>query len=423
MSSLYPPPGGLPARRCARCGMPMLPDAVNCGRCGAYNALPQPDGPLQPPNTHVVPSWGTGQVEQNITGDGQYRSGPSGPWGLPAPPASQVVPPQYIPTGNNIMPPSQFQRPSQPLTTSGQNFKRPGQFQQPGIDTYGNFPSQSFYAPSPSIPSNNFQLGYMNGYSVADGDEEEDERRGPRIGLILGVIVLIIVLLGGGFLGVAFVQNRARNNNAANSAAKTPVITTPTVKPLFSDAFVNNSAGWDLTSAAGKFSVAIGNGRLTLEDDENKLLPEVVPGQSFSDFQLEVNATLTKGDKNSGYGVYVRAGASQDSYLGVYYRFELYGDGTYAIFKGTLDSSGNTQSMKVQGYLTNAAIALEGHPNHITIIAHGSTMTFKVNGQTITTYTDDSYKGGSIALFVSNLPQTPPGAQATFSNLAIFPLT
>ncbi|HZU70783.1 MAG TPA: family 16 glycoside hydrolase [Ktedonobacteraceae bacterium] len=415
MSSMYPPPGGLPARRCARCGIPMPPDVVNCGQCGAYNAIPQPNGPV-PPNTNFGPPWGSAQA-------GQYPPGPSGPWGPPGMPPVQAVPPQYIPTGNNVMPPSQFQRPSQPLTTSGQNFKRPGQFQQPGLDNYGNFPAQNFYAPSSSAVSDNFQSGYMNGTGVADQDEEEDERHGPRIGLILGVIALLIVLVGGGFLGAALVQNRARNNNTTSSSTKTPVITTPTVKPLFSDTFVNNSAGWDLTSAPGKFSVAIGNGRLTLEDDENKLLPEVVPGRSFGDFQLELDAMLTKGDKNSGYGVYIRAGASQDSYLGVYYRFELYGDGTYAIFKGTLDSSGNTQSMKVQGYLTNAAIALEGHPNHITIIARGSTMTFKVNGQTITTYTDDSYKGGSIALFVSNLPQTPPGAQATFSNLAIFPLT
>jgi len=37
------------------------------------------------------------------------------------------------------------------------------------------------------------------------------------------------------------------------------------------------------------------------------------------------------------------------------------------------------------------------------------------------TYTDDNYKGGSIALFVSNLPELTPGAQATFTNLAIFP--
>ncbi len=413
MSSMYPSLGGPPPRRCLRCGMPLLPNAINCGQCGAYYAIPQPNGPVQPTTNFGYPP-GSGQA-------GQYPPGSLGPWGLSAMPPVQTAPPQSMPAGNNSLPQSaQFQRPSQSLPFSGQNFRQPGQFQQSGINNYGSFPQQNLY--DPSMVSNGMQSGYMNGNGMAY-DDEEDEKHGLRIGLILGVILLLIVLIGGGFLGFTLVQNQAHTNNSASSTTKTPVITTPTVQPLFSDKFTDNKAGWDLTSDTGKFSVKVGNGALTLEDDENKLLPEVVPGKSFGDFQLEVDATLTKGDTNSGYGIYIRAGSSQDSYLGIYYRFELYGDGTYAIFKGALDSSGNTQSTKVQGYLSNAAIAQEGHSNHITIIAHGSDMLFKVNGQTLATYHDTSYKGGSVALFVSNLPQTTPGAQATFSNLAIFPLT
>jgi hypothetical protein len=79
--------------------------------------------------------------------------------------------------------------------------------------------------------------------------------------------------------------------------------------------------------------------------------------------------------------------------------------------------------VKVQDYLQNAAIKPEGDVNHITIIANGPDMTFMVNGQILYKYHDTSYKGGSVALFVSNLPKLAPGAQATFSNLAIFPPT
>ena len=178
--------------------------------------------------------------------------------------------------------------------------------------------------------------------------------------------------------------------------------------------------GWDLTSNPGKFSVKVGGGTLVLEDDQNKLLWEVVPGQSFTDFRLDVNATLTKGDPNNGYGVLMRA-SNQGTDLGTYYRFELYGDGTYAIFKGYLDASGTTQSIKVQGYVVDPAIARVGQVNHITIVAKGSAMSLMVNEQAVYTYTDDNYKGGSIALFVSNLPKLTPGAQATFTHLAIFP--
>jgi hypothetical protein len=159
---------------------------------------------------------------------------------------------------------------------------------------------------------------------------------------------------------------------------------------------------------------------LVLEDDENKLLWEVLPGKSFTDFRLDVNATLTKGDANNGYGVFIRA-ASQGSDLGTYYRFELYGDGTYAIFKGYLDTTGQSKSKTVQTYTVNNAIAKVGNVNHITITAKGPAMTMIVNGQTLYTYTDDTYKSGSVALFVSNLPTLTPGAQATFTNLAVFP--
>jgi hypothetical protein len=178
--------------------------------------------------------------------------------------------------------------------------------------------------------------------------------------------------------------------------------------------------GWDLTSYQGKFSVKVGGGSLVLEDDQNKLLWEIVPGKIFTDFRLDVDATLTKGDPNNGYGVLIRA-SNQGTDLGTYYRFELYGDGTYAIFKGYLDATGTTQSTNVHGYMVHPAIAKVGQVNHITIVAKGPAMTLLVNGQAVYTYTDDNYKGGSVALFVSNLPKLTPGAQATFTHLAIFP--
>jgi hypothetical protein len=192
------------------------------------------------------------------------------------------------------------------------------------------------------------------------------------------------------------------------------------VTPLFIDTFAKNNLGWDLTSNAGKFSVKVGGGSLVLEDDENKLLWEVLPGKSFTDFRLDVNATLTKGDANNGYGVLIRA-SSQGTNLDTYYRFELYGDGTYAIFKGSLDATGQPKSNTVQTYTVNNAIAKAGNVNHITITAKGPRMILIVNGQTIYTFADDSYKSGYIALFVSNLPTLNPGAQATFTNLAVFP--
>jgi hypothetical protein len=279
---------------------------------------------------------------------------------------------------------------------------------------------------NPGSNSNNFyvspqQNAYYSAPAITYGEynQSPQQKRGPRVGIIVGLVLLIVLLVGGAFTGYLYYRTHYQNSSAMSVTPT--VVVTPTAVPLFSDSFDNNNKmGWDLTSYPGKFSVKVGGGMLVVEDDQNKLLPEVVPGKSFTDFRLDVNATLTKGDPNNGYGVLIRA-SNQGTDLGTYYRFELYGDGTYAVFKGYLDASGTTQSMKVQGYIVDPAIAKVGQVNHITIVAKGPAMSLMVNGHALYTYTDDNYKGGSIELFVSNLPKLTPGAQATFTQLAIFP--
>lgn len=288
---------------------------------------------------------------------------------------------------------------------------------------YYNVPQQGYgYSPSSPTITGDLLPGSMRGFpSGFDHMPQPPARRGNhKLGLIIGISILGVILISGAFLGYAFVTNK---NDKTLSSAPTSVPTpTPSVKPLFTDSFDNNNSGWDLTSNPGKFSVQVGGGKMVLEDDNNKLLWEIIPGKTFSDFTLTVDAVLSKGDPNNGYGIYFRSGSSRDSQLGTYYRFELYGDGTYAIFKGVLDGNGNTQSNKLVGYNASASIQKQGIVNHIMIIAKGQSMTFIVNGQILNKITDNNYKSGSVALFVSNLPGSPPDAQTTFSHLAIYPV-
>jgi len=253
-------------------------------------------------------------------------------------------------------------------------------------------------------------------------------------GLLVALIILscLVVVLGGALITLSYQHSQKPATAALPTLAPTPTATptnpskptpTPTMMPLFSDSFANDNAGWDLSSTPGKFSVKIGGGSMVLEDDEHRLFMEVVPGNSLVDFRLDVDASLSKGDPTNGYGVFIRGALGPDGNLGTYYRFELYGDGTYAIFKGSPDASGKTLSNQVHGYTASSAILKGSQVNHITIIARGSSMTFMVNGQALYTYVDNNYKSGSVALFVSNLLTLPAGAQATFSQLAIFPAT
>jgi hypothetical protein len=304
-------------------------------------------------------------------------------------------------------------QPQQNLYSPPNIFQNYPYYPMPGQGTNGGFNGYNL------TPQQNANFFYPSTRNDIYAHSSPQKKRNSGVGFVVGVGLLIILLVGGGLAGYYYLfMHHAQNDTATNSTSS--AVVTPTPSPLFSDTFTSNSMGWDLTSYPGKFSVNVGGGSLVLEDDQNKLLWEIVPNKNYSDFRLDVNAKLTRGDPNNGYGVFIRA-SDQGGDLGTYYRFELYGDGTFAIFKGSLDASGTPQSVIVQGYVVNPAIAKIGQVNHITIVAKGPIMTLIVNGQKIYTYTDDNYKGGSIALFVSNLPKLTPGAQATFTNLAIYP--
>jgi len=408
MFSMQPPNSGTSVRTCQRCGKPLSPNEVYCDNCGVYNGLPPVNsfnGRAQPSAAPVA--WGaSASPPQTLYGTGQYGEQQ---WGQASTsPASNSLnggysSPQQPPYPNNYY----------SSATQTSPFSTP--------NNYYNAPQQGYgYSPSSPIITGDLQPGSMKGFpSRFDQMPQPPTRKsGPKLGLIIGIGILVIVLISGAFLGYAFLGNK---NDKTVSVTPTPKPTpTPSVKPLFNDSFNNNNNGWDLTSNPGQFSVQVGGGKMVLEDDNNKLIWEIVPGKTFGDFTLSVDAVLSKGDQNNGYGIYIRGGLSQSIYLDTYYRFELYGDGTYAIFKGVLDGSGNTQSNQLV-YTANTSIQKQGIVNHITIIAKGQSMTFMVNGQMLRTITDNNYKSGLVALFVSNLPKSPPGAQATFSHLAIYP--
>lgn len=336
-----------------------------------------------------------------------------------APSQPLAAPPPFGGFQQGSQPPSQPLSPQSPVagwptgTGSLNGFQQqgfpqpPNGFQQPG---FNSMPTAQFSMGGP--PSGTPDASY--------GQEEIEPGRRPKTGLIVGIVALIVVVLAASISGGLFL---IRSRTPVVQATPTPTpLPAPTGKPLFSDAFVNNNNGWDLTSKAGQFSVKVGNGSMALEDDNNRLLWELLPSnQNFGDFYLTVDANLTKGTQANGYGIYIRGTSNQSLDIATYYRFEIYGDGSYAIFKGTLDATGASNSQQLVNYTQTTIINKAGRVNHIAISAKGSTMTLYVNGQKLKTIIDDTYASGSLALFVSNLPNSPPGAAATFSNLVVYP--
>jgi hypothetical protein len=297
-----------------------------------------------------------------------------------------------------------------------------GQNQQANYNGFAKPQPGMYYAP-PAAPGNTFQPA-MNGFAQGNYFQQPRKKRGPNVVTILLVMIALLLLIGSGSIAGYFFFFKNQGQNPV-TITPTAAIVTPSIKSLFSDNFQTNANKWNLTSSPGQYSVTVGGNQMVLEDDHNKLLWEILPGQTFADFRLDVDAKLTRGDKTNGYGVYIRGIASQGIDIGLYYRFELYGDGSFAVYKGTLNANGipADTSLTNNDYISNAAIQTEGNTNHITIIAKGSSMEFRVNNVSVYTLNDSAYKGGEVALFVSNLPKLPPGAQAIFTHLAIFPVT
>ena len=482
MSSNYPPFGNAPARPCQRCGNPLSPNEARCANCGLMNTPSQPNSAVAQPSSGAAwggpapqQSFGSGQLGRqpwgqppsappaqnnpfaNSTLSQQSFSSPNQPFAHPtpfygspnqqSPTANPFLGASGQPTGTNgfgsspSQPPLYAQQPPLPTTGTLQNsatngFVSPQQqqrgfspnnaqgFSSTGFGQQPQQPNTGNFTPPPNL--NGFQTAGLTQSAPPNGFQQGNpvpppERKGvPNVRLIIAVIVLLLLVVGGSIGGYYYVKH-----NTATTALVTPTTVptpTPTGNALFSDTFANNNKGWDLTTKAGEFSVKVGGGSMALEDDNNKLLWELIPGgKTFSDFYLTVDATLSKGTQSNGYGIYIRGSSAQTIDIATYYRFEIYGDGTFAIFKGTVDANGVSNSSFLVNYTNSPVIQKQGHVNHIAINAKGSTLTFYVNGQVVKIVTDNTYNAGSIALFVSNLPHTTAGAQATFANLAVYP--
>jgi Domain of Unknown Function (DUF1080) len=245
-------------------------------------------------------------------------------------------------------------------------------------------------------------------------------RYGPALIYSTSALLLVVVCALSLFYFVGISPLSLFSSRVSPPKVSTSAV--PKGTPLFADNFTSDAKGWNLQSSPGNYRVTLGNGVLGLQIERHNLLWELLPGErTYSNFTLTVRAHLSQGDQNDGYGVYIRGSSDQKTDLAAYYRFELYGDGSYAIFKGTSVSGGDSIATKMVGYIMNSAIRKRGEVNQIMIIAKGSALSLVVNGQLLKVIKDTSFSSGSIALFVSNLPQAKSGAQAQFSQFAIYP--
>ena len=180
---------------------------------------------------------------------------------------------------------------------------------------------------------------------------------------------------------------------------------------LFSDSFDSDASGWASGDFEDKYSrnqVSIGDGRyaLTVTAKELAYVEKILPNRKFSDFVLSVEATPRDTETHYSYGIAFRENPSLHAYA-----FEIGNDGLYSVqlYDG--------EWQKLKDWSSSEAIK-PGQTNRLKVIARGSSLTFFVNDEQLTTIENDSLAEGKISL-VMDMFEKGRTATVEFDNLVV----
>ena len=158
----------------------------------------------------------------------------------------------------------------------------------------------------------------------------------------------------------------------------------------------------------------ITNGRLILQIGQpNTMQFATLRTPLLNDFVLQVDGVLVAGNPHSSYGVLFR---QQEN--GMFYRFEISGNGLFVIEKRHSDGSWEKLTPTKRWERTSAINVGLNQLNQLKIAAQGQTIVFSVNNNVILRLDnfDNSLGAGTIALSAGTLTQD---AQVAFDNLFI----
>lgn len=180
---------------------------------------------------------------------------------------------------------------------------------------------------------------------------------------------------------------------------------------LFSDSFDSDGYGWATGNFEDRFSqnqVSISDGRyaLTVTAKELAYVEKILPNRKFSDFVLSVEATPQDTETHYSYGITFRESPNLHAYA-----FEIGNDGLYSVQL----YDGEWQKLKDW---SSSEVIRAGQTNRLKVIARGSSLTFFVNDEQLTTIEDDSLAEGKISL-VMDMFEKGRTATVEFDNLVV----
>lgn len=183
---------------------------------------------------------------------------------------------------------------------------------------------------------------------------------------------------------------------------------------LYSDDFSNINSGWPTRSPGPQKSiVGYKDGRYQIAVFQKDIVTIACPPPKFTDFAMEVEATLDWNSDEREYGVLMRL-MNEDNY----YRFVITSDGYYGFFKRL---NGKWIGL-IPGTNSNAIhTGMNGMAkNIIEVECKKDSFTFYVNRVKLGEYIDNSFESGKIGLEATAYGDG--GVQASFDNLKVWAL-
>lgn len=186
-----------------------------------------------------------------------------------------------------------------------------------------------------------------------------------------------------------------------------PKITEVPANILFSDDFSKTTSGWDQYSN-DMGSSDYNNGAYEIIVNSTNYDIWANPGLTFTDVQVEVDATKVAGPENNDFGLICRYVDISNYYFAVvasdgYYGIGKYVDGTQEILGG---------SMPVTDKVNPGSV-----PNHLRFDCIGSKLSLYANGNLLGEYEDSAFTSGDVGLMAGTFDEI--GTDVSFDNFLV----
>ncbi|RME97839.1 MAG: FHA domain-containing protein [Chloroflexi bacterium] len=177
---------------------------------------------------------------------------------------------------------------------------------------------------------------------------------------------------------------------------------------VYEEDFSDSFSGWDDAFDAYTRKV-YGNNRYNIEVAASNLVAWGLANRIVADFEIEVEGKLEDGDEANSYGLLFRFEDKEN-----FYRYDISGDGFY-LFSKFIDGEWITLVDWTESEFINTS---KNATNVLKVSAFGPDITLWVNGQKLTSVSDDSLSRGNFGFFTGTFAE--PYSWVSFDNLKMW---